>query len=406
MNEVLNSKISKGISAVKHPDTNQFLNIPNSSEFLNEYFVNIAQKLVDNLPPSSNINSDNGDYTDTHIRFDSFISVDKIKQILKDFSPCKSSGCLKISSKLYLDGFEVMHEQLSFIINLSLRTKIFPTAWKKSIVTPIPKKGDRCVLSNIRPISLIHIGGKLMEKVVNELLMSYLTYNKILSPKQFGFVKGKSTIDCIAIFLHEVLHNINNNLFTGCLFLDYSKAFDCVNHKLLISKLKKYGILDFSWFENYLTDRQQGIWIKDPVSSFKSISTGVPQGPVLGPTLFDIYINDITNLPLQSQLLLYADNIVIYHSGNTFDEIYYALQRDLNIIASWSINNNLTISAPKSKALLIGRQHLLNKSPITKQMTLSSQNLEWVNTFTYLGLPIDYLLSFDSAIENMHRKAA
>lgn len=357
MNEILNNKSNKGISAIKHPDSNQMLNIPDSAELLNEYFVNIARTLVDNLPPpsmnTSNFQSENS-FSDSHLLLDSYISVDKVKNILKDFSPCKSSGCLKISSKLYLDGFEVLHEQLSFLINLSLRTHEFPTAWKKSIVTTIPKKGDRCVLSNVRPISLIRIGGKLMEKIVNELLMSYPTCNNMISPNQFGFVRGKSTIDCIAVFLHEVLHNINQNLMTGCLFLDYSKAFDCVNHSLLISKLKKYGISDYTWFEDYLANRQQCIRIKDHVSSFKTINTGVPQGSVLGPTLFYIYINDITKLPLKSKLLLYADDILIYFSGRSFLEIYSALQCDLSTIAEWSIINKLTISAPKSKALLIG----------------------------------------------------
>lgn len=159
MNDVLNNKTDKGISAIKHPDTEQLLNTPDSAELLNEYFTCITQKLVDNLPspPSTASNShDDNNFTNSHLRFDSYISIDKIKNTLKDFSPCKSSGCLKISSKLYLDGFEVLHEQLSFLINLSFRTGVFLTAWKKSIVTPIPKKGNRCIISNVRPISLIN----------------------------------------------------------------------------------------------------------------------------------------------------------------------------------------------------------------------------------------------------------
>lgn len=172
------------------------------------------------------------------------VSERLLTSILKELDPTKSSGCLQISAKLYIDAFEVLLEQLLHLFNLSLMTQTFPRAWKKLIVIPLPKKGDRFIMENTRPISLIHICGKIQEKIVNSLIQTYITNNKIISNKQFGFVKNKSTTNCIARLSKDLFHNINNNELTCCVFLDYSKAFDSVSHKLLIEKLASYGFED------------------------------------------------------------------------------------------------------------------------------------------------------------------
>lgn len=137
-------------------------------------------------------------------------------------------------------------------------------------------------MDNIIPITLIHIGGKLLEKIVNGILTTYLKDNSVISEKQFGFTGGKSTIDCIGKFCWDVIHNLNDNKLTCTVFIDYSKAFDSINHSLLIDKLSKYGIIT-SWLQSYLSGRTQCVKLSNNVSSFRAINCGVPQGSVLGP---------------------------------------------------------------------------------------------------------------------------
>lgn len=156
MNDILCINNKSEISVIKDPDTNLQLNPSDSVEVLNHYFLNVADVLVSKLPNFPEARNDLLEPSSS-LKFDACITPEKIKSILREFSITKSSRCLQISSRLYLDSFEVLHEGLAFIMNLSLRTKTFPKTWKKSIVTPIPKKGDRCIVGNIRPISLIHI---------------------------------------------------------------------------------------------------------------------------------------------------------------------------------------------------------------------------------------------------------
>lgn len=236
--------------------------------------------------------------------------------------------------------------------------------------------------------------------------MSYVYENKIMTPKQFGFVKNRSTSDCITKLVHSLLNNVNNNLITGCVFLDYSKAFDSVAHSTLLQKLECYGCTSIPWFSSYLNQRWQCVKIGGVVSEVRTIMCGVPQGSVLRPTLFNLYVNDIATLPLHSNMLLYADDIVIYLSGRTFNEIFANMQADLNLINEWSVVNKLSLSPSKSKALLIGRKNTLEKLHTNNQFRLGMYEMEWVDHFTYLGVIIDRYLTFNLTIDQMHRKAA
>lgn len=153
-------------------------------------------------------------------------------------------------------------------------------------------------------------------------------------------------------------------------------------------------------------DRSQCVRAGNDISSFKNIKYGVPQGSVLGPTLFDLFINDITNLKLESNILLYADDIVIYVSGNQLSTVLTKLQSDIDQIYLWSVRNHLSISIPKTKTMLVGRKLKLNSLECPSKLKIGNDELDWVDSFNYLGLIIDETISFNPAIELMHRKAA
>lgn len=177
MNSLLNRKAPVKVSRVKEPVSNLLLDEADSANCLNEYYVNVAAQLTAKLPPTNTVYSPTP--SDTPFVLRDLISCRRITETLKDFSPGKSSGCLNISSKLYLDAFEVLEEQLAFLMNLSIRTQTFPDAWKLSVVTPIPKKGYKTTPENTRPISLVHICSNIIEKIVNSIVMSHVYEHKI-----------------------------------------------------------------------------------------------------------------------------------------------------------------------------------------------------------------------------------
>lgn len=211
-----------------------------SPDLINNYFTNIGPQL-DSLIPDSTDPLTRRPQVRT-LRFEPDISVKIVQELLSDIKPTKPSGCLNIRTKLYLIAFSELIEQITFIFNLSLKTNKIPTAWKTGTVTPIPKKGDRTLLVNIRPITITHICGKMLEKLIALRLEEHCERNHIYSHTQMGFRKNRSTSLAISDLVCHINDASNSNFFSLCTFIDNKKAFDCVNLNILFSKLIDIGI--------------------------------------------------------------------------------------------------------------------------------------------------------------------
>ena len=228
--------------------------------------------------------------------------------------------------------------------------------------------------NNYRPISDLSVVSKLIERVVFNQLYEYLNNNKLLTESQSGFRPMFSTETALLEATNEWLWNIDNNLLNGVIFLDLKKAFDTMDHAILLGKLKLYGVSSQSlnWFRSYLSDRKQLTFIDGVQSDFCNITCGIPQGSILGPLLFTIYINDLPSCNLFSKPRMYADDTTLTTSAEDPCVLEHKMNYDMNLIQSWLSANKLTLNVKKTKYMLIGSQFKL--SQINSDFTVKVNN--------------------------------
>ena len=228
---------------------------------------------------------------------------------------------------------------------------VFPSSEKCSKITPVYKSGERTIMDNYRPISVLPVISKVFERVVHNQLYDYLEANNMLSERQFGFRNRSSTQHAVTFFSDFIRTIMDKGLMTGAVFIDLRKAFDTVDHARLLSKLPICRIKnkEVSWFESYLFGRKQIVSYDRALSEIQAISCGVLQGSILGPLLFTILTNDIDKNLRQCEMTLYADDSVLYVGGKTCDVIEEKLNSDLEQIANWFVQNNLVVNPKKTK---------------------------------------------------------
>ena len=232
------------------------------------------------------------------------------------------------------------------MFNHSLKSSTFPQIWKDGKVTPIFKSGDRLNMSNYRPITVLPILSKILERFVHMQICNHLSENNILSPQQFGFRPKLLTSTALVFFTDNILDNADNGLVTASVFLDFIKAFDTVDHAILLRKLKSVGLDDnsLSWFHSYLTSCRQITSINDTLSTSLPVTVGIPQGSILGPLLFIIYVNNMPNVIKHCKIILYADDTLLCCSSTLANDIKKYVNEDLNLISQWLADNLLTLT--------------------------------------------------------------
>ena len=240
---------------------------------------------------------------------------------------------------------------LKHIFNISLAKGDFPGKLKIARVTPIFKKGNNTLVSNYRPISVLPCFSKLLECIVYNRLYKFLVENNILYQKQFGFQNAHSTEPAILQLVNQITEAFSQGKYTLGVSLDFSKAFDTVNHNILLEKLKAYGIQseNLKWFRSYLSKRKQFILYEDFKTEMKIVKCGVPQGSILGPLLFLIFVNDLNNSTKVLDPVLFADDTNIFCSDNNIRTLFETANQELSQINDWFLANKLSLNVGNKK---------------------------------------------------------
>ena len=301
-------------------------------ENLNQYFVNIGSQLAASIQPA---HSQFSDYLKpTNINSFMFFptSSTEVINIVSNFQNKQSFGFDNIPVNIMKSSISYVAEPIAAIINSSLDSGIFPDILKVAKVCPIFKNGDKSDFQNYRPISVLPSFSKIFEKVVQSRLLSYLHLNNILCSNQFGFRKNHSTYMALIELYDKISLAIDKNEYSIGIFIDLSKAFDTLDHNILLKKLYHYGIRGkaWDWFNSYLCNRKQCVCLNGIMSDYKLVTHGVPQGSILGPLLFILYINDIVNCSKYLLFILFADDTNLFFSCKDIRHLFNTVNSELD----------------------------------------------------------------------------
>ena len=378
-----------------------------AAEF-NSYFTNVAPSLVKKLPKQSNkkIFSDYLGRNNENSFFLSPTTSNEVFNTIKKLDQNKATDIYNFPVKIIKDISDIISSPLSDIINESFSTGVFPERLKLAKVLPLHKGNSKLETNNYRPISILPIFDKILEKLMYSRLISFLTENAILSTCQYGFRENHSTNLAILDLISKVQKSNENGNLSCVIFLDFAKAFDTVNHEILLKKLLHYGIRGkaHEWFTSYLTDRKQSVSVAGSLSEPLPIKCGVPQGSVLGPLLFLIYINDIILASNIFKFTLFADDTCLFSQKNDLKSLESSTNKELTKISDWLIANKLSLNISKSNFLLFKNKN--NAGTQSINIGISGQKIAQKQTVKYLGLKIDEKLSWDKHISHVSIKVA
>lgn len=374
----------------------------------NDYFVNIGSRLASSIPNASKSFSE---YMHSQ-SLDSFslylTDANEIIQIVSNFQNKSSAGVDAIPINIMKESICYIAEPISNIINSSLITGIFPDSLKIGKICPIYKSGETDLFANYRPISILPSFSKIFEKIVFNRLSSYLDKNCVLVNNQYGFRRKHSTYMAIMDMYDSISQAVDKNEFAVGIFIDLSKAFDTLNHDILLSKLELYGIrgVPLQWFKNYLSNRKQFVSINGVSSTLSHVNCGVPQGSILGPLLFILYINDIVNCSHILKFILFADDTNLFYSGKDIWQVMQCINAELLKLSEWFRANKLSLNVKKTNFILFGRKRIISSTVNSQkfQLIIDGNVLDRVDCTKFLGVIIDEKLNWYKHIDHISLK--
>ena len=391
--DVICKKPKKSISTKSFLIANKEVKDPKEiANAFNTFYLNIGPYMA----RQANTNVNFSEYLKTPCTTEFIFKEVEAHHILKIIDNLKaktSYGFDGLSTKLLKHIKDEISAPIATIINQSFKSGIFPEKLKIAKVLPIYKKNDKSIIENYRPISLLPGISKIIEKIIVQQLTDHFIQNNLFYKGQYGFRSNHSTEYAALDVINKIYKTLDNNNCSLNIFLDLSKAFDSLDHTILLKKLNYYGIKGKSLelFESYLTNRKQFVLFENNKSCLGNITTGVPQGSVLGPVLFLIYINDIINADSIFDLTLYADDTTLtttlqannYKNINKDGENF--LNSEIHKIHTWLLANRLSLNINKTKAIIF---QTIGKKIVYPKLQIDNKVIEYVDTFSFLGICI------------------
>ena len=395
----LKSKVKEGIGElckdVNDPKSTKTNNDREKANILADFFSSVFTKEPEDGVPELPAKHLQHDWKDLEI------TENTVGKLLKGLKQDKSPGIDNLHPQFLKELHNELTTPLTIIFNKSLNTKTIPKDWKKARISAIHKKGSKSQANNYRPVSLTSIACKTMEKIIRNHITEHLNSNDLFTDKQFGFMAGRSTSLQLINVLEEWTEAIDSSKTIDCLYMDYRKAFDTVPHKRLLKKLEAYGIGQnmIDWLQDYLNERLQQVSVNGQNSEWHRVTSGVPQGSVIGPLMFVLYINDLPD-KIESPIYLFADDTKIFKIINT-QEDQKALQRDLVKLQTWTETWLLQLHPEKCKYLHIGK----NLPWEEWKYDLGGTVVESSEEEKDIGVTIDRNLTFNKHISQKVKKA-
>lgn len=312
----------------------------------------------------------------------------------------KTSSPDGINNRIIKQLKTVLTPVLTKMVNLSFKQGIFPQKCKLTKIKPILKSGDSTDPANYRPIAVLSAQSRVQETAMKIQLEAFLDKTNFFFKSQYGFRANKDLNGALFDLVYTIQNSLDRHKIAAVVFIDLRKAFDTVDHKILLDKLDKIGVRGHahSWLNSYLSNRQQYVIIKNIISKLETVLCGVPQGSILGPLLFLIYINDIGRLKLNGKLELFADDSAIIYEENNPKELSKLIIEDLETLYSWFTMNKLSFNATKTVYMLFTKPSI---EVMNLNIELGTEKIRRVSTTQYLGVTLDENLKWEDHINQM-----